>query len=182
MQESHLRFSGAPIQFKQPIRPLHWVIKISDLKKSMELLELLGCRTLRHEEFDKGCEAKCNGPYAGYWSKSMVGWDIEDISFVFELTFNYGLDHYQRGNDLNAILLHRWNSSGQDVEQKVRSSSFAKEGTYDEKTRTWRLINDDFVLRFEDTRATGPQLAKGVVFNTTDKDEATRFFKKVGFT
>jgi len=42
------------------------------------LLSCLGCRLLRHEEFEEGCDAGCNGPYAGYWSKSMVGWKNED--------------------------------------------------------------------------------------------------------
>jgi len=96
-------FSGDPVKFSQPIRPLHWVIKIGNLKSSMELLGLLGARILRHEEFKSGCEATCNGPYTGYWSKSMVGWENEDNSFVFELTYNYGVDHYARGNDLKCI-------------------------------------------------------------------------------
>jgi len=60
------------------VRPLHWVNKISNLKKSVKLLNTLGCRILRHEEFESGCEATCNGPYSGYWSKSMVGWENED--------------------------------------------------------------------------------------------------------
>ena len=54
------------------------------------MLTLLGARVLRHEEFDKGCEASCNGPFAGAWSKTMVGWDNEDNSYVFELAYNYG--------------------------------------------------------------------------------------------
>jgi len=102
-----------------PIRPLHWVFKVSNLKKSIELLTLLGGRVLRHEEFDSGCEATCNGPYSGYWSKSMVGWDNEDDSFVFELTFNYGVSYYKRGNDLNSILLHKYNCEGEDMENKL---------------------------------------------------------------
>ena len=56
------------VAFAQPIRPLHWVIKVSNLKKTLQLLEGIGCRVLRHEEFEEGCEANCNGPYAGYWS------------------------------------------------------------------------------------------------------------------
>ena len=86
--------------FSQPIRPLHWVVKISDLKQSLKLMEILGARTLRHEEFEAGCAATCNGPYGGYWSKSMVGWTNEDEGFVLELTFNYGVKGYPRGNDL----------------------------------------------------------------------------------
>ena len=52
----------------------HWVLKIGSLKKSMDFFEqVLGLRVLRHEEFESGCEATCNGPYGGAWSKTMVG-------------------------------------------------------------------------------------------------------------
>ena len=71
-------FGGEAIRFLQPIRPLHWVLKVSDLRKMVEVLTSLGCRILRHEEFEEGCEASCNGPYSGFWSKTMVGSDNED--------------------------------------------------------------------------------------------------------
>ena len=52
------------------MRTLHWVTKIGSLKNSLRFLELVfGMRVLRHEEFDSGCEATCNGPYGGAWSK-----------------------------------------------------------------------------------------------------------------
>ena len=42
------------------------VLKIGSLKKSMTFFEnVLGLKVLRHEEFDEGCEATCNGPYGG---------------------------------------------------------------------------------------------------------------------
>ena len=42
-------------------------------------------KVLRHEEFEKGCEAACNGPYDGRWSKTMVGYGPEDqaLKIVF---------------------------------------------------------------------------------------------------
>ena len=49
----------------------------------------------------------------------MVGFDNEHSSFVFELTYNYGVTSYQRGNDLVAIILHKLDSNGLDIEQKV---------------------------------------------------------------
>jgi len=64
---------------------------VSNLRKTIELLTSLGMRVLRHEEFESGCEATCNGPYSGYWSKTMIGFGIEDTNFVLELTFNYGV-------------------------------------------------------------------------------------------
>ena len=66
---------------------------------------MLGLRVLRHEEFESGCEATCNGPYGGAWSKTMVGLGDENCNFVFELTYNYGVDSYQTGNDLQCIAL-----------------------------------------------------------------------------
>lgn len=72
-------------------RALHWVLKIGNLKKSIDFFEqVIGLRVLRHEEFSSGCEATCNGPYGGAWSKTMVGFGDEKDNFVLELTYNYG--------------------------------------------------------------------------------------------
>ena len=60
-------------------------------------------RVLRHEEFDAGCEATCNGPYDNKWSKTMIGYDHEDTQFVSELTYNYGIKSYNFKNDLRGI-------------------------------------------------------------------------------
>ena len=81
-------------------RPLHWVFKIGDRQKSIHFFrDVLGMRVLRHEEFHEGCEATCNGPYNGRWSKTMIGYGSEDDHFVIELTYNYGIASYKRGND-----------------------------------------------------------------------------------
>ena len=168
-----------PINFIKKVRPLHWVIKVSDLKKALEMLSLLGCRVLRHEEFEEGCEATCNGPYSGYWSKTMVGWLKEDESFVFELTYNQGVAGYERGNDLNAILLHKYNSEFMDMEHKLRAqfegaqSAQGDDGVY-------RLINNDFLLKFEDSTAKNEQLVKGIVLNCTNLKESIAYYKSIG--
>lgn len=53
-------------------RALHWVLRCGSLHKCLDLLQAaLGCRVLRHEEFVAGCEATCNGPYGGAWSKTV---------------------------------------------------------------------------------------------------------------
>ena len=168
------------VAFTQPIRPLHWVIKVSDLKQALNLLTSLGARVLRHEEFESGCEASCNGPYSGYWSKSMVGWSNEDESFVFELTFNYGVTSYKRGNDLACLVMHKFNSAGEDMEAVVNKlhpdASKSADGVF-------KLINDDFVLKFEDSKAeAGAQLVKGLELNVTDKEASLAFYEKVGMT
>ena len=46
------------------------------------LKDLLGMKVLRHEEFDSGCPATCNGPYNNLWSKTMIGYGPEDANFV----------------------------------------------------------------------------------------------------
>lgn len=63
-------------------------------------------RVLRHEEFEKGCEAACNGRYDGHWSKTMIGYGSEDEHFVLELTYNYGVEDYRRGNEFRGIVIH----------------------------------------------------------------------------
>ena len=52
-----------------------------------------------------GCEATCNGPYGGAWSKTMIGYGEESSHFVLELTYNYGIASYEKGNDLLYITL-----------------------------------------------------------------------------
>eukprot|EP00171_Calliarthron_tuberculosum_P002784 IDg2784t1 len=65
------------------------------------LCDTLGMRVLRHEEFEAGCEAQCNGPYDGRWSKTMVGYAAESESFALEITYNYTQKTaYEKGNDL----------------------------------------------------------------------------------
>ena len=82
-------------------RALHWVFKIGHRQENINFFKnILGMKILRHEEFDQGCEATCNGPYDGKWSKTMIGYDHEDTHFVAELTYNYGIESYCRGNDL----------------------------------------------------------------------------------
>lgn len=87
-------------------RALHYVFKIPDRKQTARFYrEILGMKVLRHEEFADGCEAACNGPYANRWSKTMVGYGPEDTHFVVELTYNYGVNKYDRGNDFLGITI-----------------------------------------------------------------------------
>ena len=95
---------SALMQWSFPPRALHWVFKVGSLKDSLKFLSAVGARVLRHEEFETGCEATCNGPYAGRWSKTMAGFGPEDDHFVFELTYNYGVTDYKKGNDLREVL------------------------------------------------------------------------------
>jgi len=85
---------------------LHWVFRVAERKNTIDFYRnVLGMKVLRHEEFKEGCEAKCNGPYAGHWSKTMVGYGAEDNHFVVELTYNYGIKGYKVGNDFRHIAI-----------------------------------------------------------------------------
>ncbi|KIH62879.1 glyoxalase family protein [Ancylostoma duodenale] len=87
-------------------RALHYVFKIGDRKASYEFFtKVLQMKVLRHEEFEEGCKAACNGPYNGKWSKTMVGYGCEDDHFVIELTYNYEIGGYRLGNDYMGIFI-----------------------------------------------------------------------------
>ncbi|CAG9540376.1 unnamed protein product [Cercopithifilaria johnstoni] len=87
-------------------RALHYVFKIADRKMSRDFfVNILKMKVLRHEEFEEGCKATCNGPYNGRWSKTMVGYGSEDDHFVLELTYNYPISSYELGNDFGGICI-----------------------------------------------------------------------------
>ncbi|EJW84446.1 hypothetical protein WUBG_04644 [Wuchereria bancrofti] len=87
-------------------RALHYVFKITNRKISRDFfVNVLKMKVLRHEEFEEGCKATCNGPYADKWSKTMVGYGSEDDHFVLELTYNYSVSSYKLGNDFGGICI-----------------------------------------------------------------------------
>ncbi|KAM3723988.1 Glyoxalase domain-containing protein [Dirofilaria immitis] len=87
-------------------RALHYVFKIANRKLSRDFfVDILKMKVLRHEEFEEGCKATCNGPYDGKWSKTMVGYGSEDDHFVLELTYNYPISSYKLGNDFGGICI-----------------------------------------------------------------------------
>lgn len=87
-------------------RALHFVFKVGDRKQTIKFFkDVLGMKVLRHEEFEDGCRAACNGPYDLNWSKTMVGYGPEVSHFVMELTYNYGIGSYTKGNDFVAVVI-----------------------------------------------------------------------------
>ena len=105
----------------------------------------------------------------------MVGFDTEDVSFVFELTFNYGVDAYKRGNDLKQISMFKYNSEGKDMESLVAEF----EGTKKEGD-VYNVLNGDFLITFVDKKAPGVQLIEGLTLNCKDLEENYRFWTKLG--
>lgn len=109
-------------------RALHYVLKVADLKKNVEFFrDTLAMKVLRHEVFDEGCEAACNGPYANKWSKTMIGYGPEDNYFVLELTYNYSVGSYKLGNDLQYLKI----SLKQDLFDQVSSKCNDKQKQQD---------------------------------------------------
>jgi len=89
-------------------RPLHWVIKSCSLEETLDFYSKnFNFAVYRHEEFATGCEATCNGPYGGAWSKTMIGPanSNEGNAFCIEVTYNYGITSYEKGNDLRYIAM-----------------------------------------------------------------------------
>merc|ERR1740121_3503435 len=87
-------------------RSLHWVIRVSHLEATLEFTKsVLGMQVLRHEENDAACPITCNGQYDTRWSKTMVGYGREDTAYALELTFNYGVPGYEKGEGLQRFVI-----------------------------------------------------------------------------
>ena len=82
----------------------HYVIRTSNLKETLAFTsEVLGLSVLRHEENPTACPITCNGDYPVPWSKTMVGTKPENEAYALEITYNYGVDGYSKGNLLSSI-------------------------------------------------------------------------------
>ncbi|XP_032901605.1 glyoxalase domain-containing protein 4 isoform X2 [Amblyraja radiata] len=101
-------------------RALHFVIRVGDREVTFKFFrEVLGMKVLRHEEFQEGCKATCNGPYDGKWSKTMVGYGAEENHFAVELTYNYGVAGYRLGNDFLGITIQ-----SKEIVEKVKQAGW----------------------------------------------------------
>ncbi|KAF5298167.1 hypothetical protein FQA39_LY02591 [Lamprigera yunnana] len=101
-------------------RALHYVFKVADRKQTAFFYKnILGMKVLRHEEFTEGCEAACNGPYANRWSKTMVGYGPEHDHFVIELTYNYPVKSYKKGNDFIGITI-----KGREILERAKAAAW----------------------------------------------------------
>mmetsp|Transcript_17478 Transcript_17478/g.29419 ORF Transcript_17478/g.29419 Transcript_17478/m.29419 type:complete len:132 (+) Transcript_17478:269-664(+) len=127
----------------------------------------------------------------------MVGFENEDLSFVFELTFNYGINHYRRGNDLLSLNLHRFNKDGENMEKKLlehfegasgclrnlEAEGLGKDLPINQELKNptyYNFINGDFLLSFSDSTATSSQLVSGLTLNCADLELNYRFWQKIG--
>mmetsp|Transcript_48412 Transcript_48412/g.122096 ORF Transcript_48412/g.122096 Transcript_48412/m.122096 type:complete len:437 (-) Transcript_48412:98-1408(-) len=91
---------------RQLPRPAHWVIRTTDLKKSVDFLtQVFGMSVLRHEEQNAGCKITCNGAISKPWSKTMIGYRREDEGYCLEITYTYTVDSYTPGTGLAYIAI-----------------------------------------------------------------------------
>jgi len=77
------------------MRILHTMLRVGDLQRSVRFYtEVLGMKLLRTTE----------RPEQKY-SLAFVGYDTEERSAVIELTYNYGVEHYEMGGAFGHIAI-----------------------------------------------------------------------------
>ena len=96
-------------------RVLHWVIRVSNLEATTTFAtQCLGMVVLRHEENAEPCPLTCNGVFDTPWSKTMVGYGPENTHYALELTYNYGIDSYEKGSGLQTFIINVGNKHSVD--------------------------------------------------------------------
>lgn len=148
-------------------RALHWVFKVGDRAATVNFLRGIGMQVLRHEEFKEGCDAACNGPYQGRWSKTMIGYGFEDSNFVLELTYNYGIDKYELGNDFLGLHIES-------------NQVFASAGG--EKTADGCLVlksPDGYTFHVEDKTVPPAGPVAGITLASTNIQKTVEFWNKI---
>eukprot|EP00927_Polykrikos_kofoidii_P006751 TRINITY_DN12733_c0_g1_i1.p1 TRINITY_DN12733_c0_g1~~TRINITY_DN12733_c0_g1_i1.p1 ORF type:complete len:320 (+),score=39.40 TRINITY_DN12733_c0_g1_i1:127-1086(+) len=127
-------------------RALHWVIRVSSLEETLNFTkDVLRMKVLRHEENDAACPLTCNGQFDTSWSKTMVGYGPEDTHYALELTYNYGIDRYDRGEGLQRFTLHLKDANA--ALARASSLGYAVEGgiIHGPDAYAYELLEDDSV-------------------------------------
>lgn len=154
-------------------RTLHFVYKITDRTKTIKFYrEILGMKVLRHEEFEEGCRATCNGPYDGKWSKTMIGYGDEDNNFVCELTYNYGIGKYAMGNDFLGLHVE----SNKAVES-CKSSKYKSEATSDGSLKV--VDPDGYVFFLKGSSSGSTNVVSKVTLASSNLDKSVDFWTKI---
>ncbi|MES2237549.1 MAG: lactoylglutathione lyase [Pseudomonadota bacterium] len=77
------------------MRILHTMLRVGDLDRSLHFYtEILGMRLLRRADYP-----------AGKFTLAFVGFDDEENGAVIELTYNWGVDHYDIGTAYGHIAI-----------------------------------------------------------------------------
>ena len=148
-------------------RALHFVLKISERGKTMSFFrDVLKMTPLRHEEFDEGCAAACNGPYDNKWSKTMIGYGEEDTNFVVELTYNYTIGGYKLGNDFRGLTVSVPESSLDVLKEK------------DTSNQGYVMAPDGYKFYFESGGSSSPKVTK-VNLSCSNLQASLSFWKDI---
>jgi len=154
-------------------RTLHFVFKIGDRTKTIKFYrDILGMKVLRHEEFEEGCKATCNGPYDGKWSKTMIGYGPEDNNFVCELTYNYGVGKYAMGNDFLGLHL----SSSKAVEA-CKSSDYKYQTAADGSLQV--CDPDGYTFFLSGSASKDASTASKVTLASSNLQKSVDYWKKI---
>ena len=77
------------------MRILHTMIRVGDLERSIQFYtQVLGMKLLRQKEYPDG-----------KFSLAFLGYGAESENTVIELTYNWGVDHYELGNGFGHLAL-----------------------------------------------------------------------------
>ncbi len=77
------------------MRILHTMLRVGDLKKSLEFYtEILGMNLLRQKDYPDG-----------KFTLAFLGYGPESDNTAIELTYNWGVDNYDRGNGYGHIAI-----------------------------------------------------------------------------
>lgn len=155
---THIHFKGSKLEFSHVYDYMH--------ESSVR-------QVLRHEEFQEGCEAACNGPYDGHWSKTMVGYGPEDSHFVVELTYNYGIGSYKLGNDFQGITI----KSAKAI-QKAKEASYPLKDLGNGSIQIQAPDGYPFIIRPEDVSDNHDPVEK-VSLSATSIEKSLEFWKGV---
>jgi len=91
------------------MRILHTMLRVGDLERSLSFyIEILGMRLLRRNEYPDG-----------KFTLAFVGYQEEDQEAVIELTYNWGVEHYELGNAYGHIAIEVENAY--DACEKIKS-------------------------------------------------------------
>lgn len=77
------------------MRILHTMLRVGDLERSIAFYtEVLGMKLLRRKDYPEG-----------KFTLAFVGYGSEEENTVLELTYNWGVDHYDLGNGFGHIAI-----------------------------------------------------------------------------
>lgn len=77
------------------MRLLHTMLRVTDLPRSIAFYtDVLGMTLLRQQEYPEG-----------QFTLAFLGYGVESENTVIELTYNWGVDHYELGNGYGHIAI-----------------------------------------------------------------------------